>query len=179
MAKANKSKKPPSRKRYEEKHPTISFRLDGETHEHLKEHLESIGCSFADFVKDYLGREKSMIEKRVNMHTSRQVGPSDEDRIRCLEDLAHQIFLLTVDTDEYPPYCPRCDNQELFQSEARETESNLAQPWVITWKCPQCGFFINTYKRIDPNSIKWVDPDSGRYIDKPNVSSRHWLKKRK
>jgi len=169
MAKPNKSKKSPSRKRYEEEHPTISFRLDRETRKNLKEHLDGTGCSFADFVKDSLGREKSMIEKRVNTHTSRQVSPTDEDRIRCLEDLVQQIFLLTVDTDEYPPYCPHCDNQKLFRCEGRETESGLAQPWVFTWRCRKCGFFVNTYKRIDPKSIKWIDPDSGEYIDKPKV----------
>ena len=114
MAKPNKSKKSPSRKRYEEEHPTISFRLDRETRKNLKQHLDGSGCSFADFVEDSLGREKSMIEKRVNTHTSRQVIPTDEDRIRCLEDLVQQIYLLTVDTDEYPPYCPRCDNQNLL-----------------------------------------------------------------
>jgi len=62
-----KSKKKPSRKRYEEEHPTVSFRLDRETYDRLKQHLAGTGYSFADFVKDSIGREESMVEKRVEM----------------------------------------------------------------------------------------------------------------
>lgn len=173
MVKTNKSKKPPSRKRYEEEHPTISFRLDRESRKNLKEHLDGTGCSNADFVKDSLGREKSMIEKRVEMLASRQVDQSLEDRVRSLENLVWEIFSLTVDTRESPPYCPRCEGQELFECEGRETESTIADPWVPTWKCPKCGYFINTYKRIDPKSIKWVDHNSGGYTNKPKPSTRH------
>ena len=57
--------KMPSRARYDESHPVISGRLDRDTYDRLKGHLEESGCSFADFVKDTLGREDSMIEKRV------------------------------------------------------------------------------------------------------------------
>jgi hypothetical protein len=177
MAKASKSKKSPSRKRYEAEHPTISFRLDRETYKHLKEYLDSSGCSFADFIKDAIGREGSMIEKRVEILASKQIHPAIEHRLRCLEDLVQQIFNITVDTEEYPPLCPHCNNQELFQAEGRETESSLAQPWVITWKCPKCGYFINTYKRIDPKSIKWIDPDSWKRIDEPRISAKRRLKK--
>jgi len=179
MAKARESRRPPSRRRYEEEHPTISFRLDRETRKRLKEHLEGTGCSFADFVKDALGREESMVKKRVEILASMHMDPSLEDRVRCLENLVHEIFSMTVDTGEYPPCCPRCESQELFRAEGRETESKLAEPSVLTWKCPKCGFFIDTYKRIDPESIKWVDPDSLEYVDKPKTSARHWRKKPK
>ncbi len=174
-----KNKKTPSRERYEEKHPTISFRLDNDTRKCLKEHLASTGCSFADFVKDALGREESMIEKRVKMQASRRVAPSDEDKLRCLEDLVHQLLIAVVTTDEYPPSCPYCDNHDLCECMGREKESTQAHPWVPTWKCPKCGYFIDTLKRIDPESIKWVDPDSGKYSDKPKTSSRNRLKKRR
>ncbi len=46
---------PPSRLRYEESHPTISFRLRRELHEQLKATLEKSEHSFADFVKEALG----------------------------------------------------------------------------------------------------------------------------
>jgi predicted RNA-binding Zn-ribbon protein involved in translation (DUF1610 family) len=120
-----------------------------------------------------------MVEKRVEILASKQIHPSIEHRLRCLEELVHQIFSLTVDTDDYPPLCPRCENQELFRAEGREMESALAHPWVLTWECPKCGFFMNTYKQIEPKSIKWTDPDTGKYIDKPKTSSRHWLRKHK
>lgn len=178
MARPKGSRKPPSRKRYEEEHPTISCRLDRDTYMCLKGYLESTGCSFADFVKDALGREGSMIEKRVEIMASRQVDPSKfEDRLRCVEDLVFQRLCVAMDRFENPPLCPRCDNQELFECEGRETESTLASPWVITWKCPKCGYFLNTYKGIDPGSITWIDPKSGDYIDKPKALAKHWPKK--
>ena len=48
--------KPPARVRYEESHPTVSCRLDKDTHDLLQQRLEDLGgISFADFVKDSLG----------------------------------------------------------------------------------------------------------------------------
>jgi len=48
--------KPPARIRYEQSHPTVSCRLDGNTRALLKQRLEDLGgISFADFVKDALG----------------------------------------------------------------------------------------------------------------------------
>ena len=53
MAKA--THKPPARIRYEQSHPTVSCRLDKDTHDLLKQRLEDLGgVSFADFVKDAL-----------------------------------------------------------------------------------------------------------------------------
>ena len=49
-------KPPPARIRYEQSHPTVSCRLDKDTHDLLKQRLEDLGgVSFADFVKDSLG----------------------------------------------------------------------------------------------------------------------------
>ena len=48
--------KPPAQVRYEQSHPTLSCRLDKDTHDLLKQRLEDLGgVSFADFVKDALG----------------------------------------------------------------------------------------------------------------------------
>ena len=53
---ANATRKPPARVRYEQSHPTLSCRLDKDTHDLLKQRLEDLGgVSFADFVKDSLG----------------------------------------------------------------------------------------------------------------------------
>ena len=50
------TRKPPARIRYEESHPTVTCRLDKDTHDLLKQRLEDLGgVSFADFVKDSLG----------------------------------------------------------------------------------------------------------------------------
>lgn len=55
------SHKPPSRIRYEQSHPTISFRVSRETYDKLKEHLTRRRVSFADFVKESLGTQKLKI----------------------------------------------------------------------------------------------------------------------
>jgi predicted RNA-binding Zn-ribbon protein involved in translation (DUF1610 family) len=175
MVRKNK-KKAPSRIRYEQEHPTRSCRLNKEDDELLGEHLEHSGRSFADFVKDHLRKEEAMVKERVEILASRKIDPSVEERLKYLEDLVYQILSIPLDRHEYPPFCPHCDSQELFRCEGRETESSLAHLEVMTWKCPKCGFFVNTYKRIDPKSTKWIDPDSGEYTDKPKTSARHWLK---
>jgi len=172
MARTKGSKKPPSRKRYEDEHPTRSCRLNKEDDELLEKHLERTGRSFADFVKEHLRKEEAMVKERVEMLASREVDPSLEDRVRCLEDLVYYIISLGgIDKCKYPPYCPHCEGQKMFRCEGRETESTIADPRVPTWKCPKCGYFINTYKRIDPKSIKW--------IDKPRTSGKHGGKKHK
>ncbi len=163
MAKSKKNRKPPSRTRYEQTHRVSSARLDEETTKELREHLARTRCSFANFVKGALGKEKEMVRKRIDMLASRELNPLVEDRLMCLEDLLHQVLLMTcvlfmaVNEDDWPPDCPHCDNQRLIRCEGRETESSLAHHWVITWKCRRCGFFVNTYKRIDPKSIQYSD----------------------
>ena len=154
--KKKRKHKTSSRARYEQENPTISFRAPKRTKERLAKHLEGTGQSVSDFVEDALGREESMVEKRVEMLASRQAGPSLEERVRFLESLIHEVFMLTVDTEEYPPLCPRCEDQEMRKCEGRQIESSIGCPWVSTWKCPKCGYFLNTYKRIDPESIRWI-----------------------
>lgn len=162
MAKNRGKKKPPSRRRYDEEHRTRSVRLDEEHNELLDKILEGAGWSFSDFVKAYIRKDTAMVERRIEILASKRVDPSFEDRLKCVEDLVRQIFFSTVDTDESPPHCPHCDNQELIRCVGRQTRSNLAQPWVITWKCPRCSFFIDTYKRVDSKSIRWHDQAARR-----------------
>ena len=63
--------KPPSRIRYEQTHPTLSCRLDKQTHDLLQKRLDDAGLSFAQFVKSQLGVLKlkkpdiKMIEKEA------------------------------------------------------------------------------------------------------------------
>lgn len=52
---AKDSRKPPSRIRYEQSHPTLSCRLDKQTHDLLQSRLKDNGLSFAQFVKSQLG----------------------------------------------------------------------------------------------------------------------------
>jgi hypothetical protein len=172
MVKKSKIAKPPSRVRYEEQHHVRSCRLDAGTDKLLTEHLDSAHCSFADFVKDALGRERSMVEARIESMASKQVDRFPEARISYLEDLVHQIIAMTINWAEYQLMCPRCKNEELISAEGREIDSKLKHPEVITWKCPECGFFINTYKRIDPKTIRFSD-NEGNFIENPKKLAKN------
>lgn len=166
MASKKTYRKTPSRRRYEEQHPTRTCRLNKEDNDLLQQHLKHTGRSFADFVKDHLREEENMVNKKVEMLASRQVDPTLEERVRCLEDLVHTLVCFALDYRKFPPFCPRCEGQQLLPGEGREVESNIAHPWVPTWKCPKCGYLINTYKRIDPESITGIEPDAGAAIHK-------------
>jgi len=169
MTKKKTDQKKPSRKRYEEEHPTVSFRLDKETYKQLKTHLEGTGCSFASFVKDSLGREETMVEKRVEMIASTKVDPSIETRVRYLQGLVHELFM-RQNTKRWPPTCPHCENEELFLCEGVETMIRERIPNIPTWKCAKCGFFIETSHRINPKSLRWVNPDTDKFTDRPTSS---------
>ena len=53
---------PPSRLRYEEEHPTVSFRVPRVLYDDLKEMLGINEQSFADFVKEALGAKAPNVE---------------------------------------------------------------------------------------------------------------------
>ncbi|MFC1861566.1 hypothetical protein ACFLYL_04790 [Chloroflexota bacterium] len=53
--------KPPSRLRYENNNPTISFRVSREVYDKLKAHLARRDVSFANFVKESLGVQQTQI----------------------------------------------------------------------------------------------------------------------
>ncbi len=171
MAKNKTNQKKPSRKQYEAEHPTISFRLDKETYGRLKAHLEGTGCSFASFIKDALGREESMVEKRVEMIASTRVDPSIEERVRYLQGLVHELYL-RQDTKEWPPSCPHCENEELYECEGVETQIKERRPEMTTWRCAKCGFFIDTSHCIDPKSLRWLNPNTGKFTDKATPSRK-------
>ena len=56
--KAKKTHKAPARIRYEQSHPTVSFRLPKELYDQLMEQLASRDITAADFVKEALGAKR-------------------------------------------------------------------------------------------------------------------------
>lgn len=172
MVKRKVKAKTPSRARYEEQHPVFSGRLDKGTDDRFRQHLASTGCSFNDFVKDAFGRQESMVEERVQILASKKTDPSFEDRVRCPEDLVHQLVSLAASTFEWPPICPHCQNEELVWTEGTQTQSTLPMRQVLTWRCPRCGFFINTANRIDPNSLETVDLRDAQSSYKARASTK-------
>ena len=157
MAKHRVNEKPPSRKKYEQEHPTVSFRLDKETYKRLKEHLEATGHSFANFVKDALGREESMVERRVEKLASRKIEESktparDLELYEIVLDLARWgVVLWTNLPDPMEVPCPSC----LFPSRLHKNP----EPRTVTLevledgnlKCPECGLTLK-----NPPQLAWV-----------------------
>ncbi len=62
MAKRRTRRAPPSRLRYEQEHPTVSFRVPRVLYDNLKEILGINEQSFADFVKEALGAKALNVE---------------------------------------------------------------------------------------------------------------------
>jgi len=157
MARSKQAKKKPSRVAYEESHPTISFRLDIQTHDRLKEHLKTTGCSFADFVKDALGREETMIEERVTKLASRKIAENephacDLELYELVVDLAHWTVIfwtkLSDPMDGVP--CPDC----LFPSKLHKKESKVVSLEMLEngdFKCPECRLTLK-----NPAQLAWV-----------------------
>ena len=143
--------KKPSRARYKESHPVFSTRLDRETYDRLKKHLAGIGYSLSDFLKDALGREESMVEKRVEMPASRKADPSVEERLRLLEGLMSEV-MITAYEPETPWWCPRC-GQDL--AEAMVAEKGATSPDIFVYACPKCYFFVTP----------WGDAPQGVEVD--------------
>jgi hypothetical protein len=118
---------------------------------------------------------------RVNLKTVRKydplkqpkhVAPPLEERVRCLEALVHYLTGIAIVTGDYPPTCPHCLNQDLLWADAKELEALGAFPYIHTWACPKCGFFVDTYGRIDPESIKFVDLETDKPLRSPHKRSR-------
>ncbi len=117
----------------------------------------------------------------VNLKTVRKYDPlkqpkhvaiSLEERVRCLEHFTHYIIGVAVDRAEYPPPCPHCENQHMLLVEGRDLEIRMTDPHVLTWACPKCAFFLDTYGHIDPESIRWVDPKTGKPLRLPPTQER-------
>jgi len=84
MAKA--THKPPARIRYEQSHPTVSFRLSKDVYDLLKQRLDDLEMSFADFVRESLGLQQA------KMHDIGEIRDSawDEGYAQGMED--YQIW---------------------------------------------------------------------------------------
>lgn len=64
MVKSTKKKPPPSRLRYEESHPVISFRTAKGIYDQLEEVREKTGQSWADLIKVALNLQKPVLTRK-------------------------------------------------------------------------------------------------------------------
>jgi hypothetical protein len=86
MPRHRPTRKKPSRARYEETHPTISFRLPVETHSRLMEQMQALGLSAAGWVKSHLDQDDRRVEARAQVLAERRGNLRRE-----LERLEHLI----------------------------------------------------------------------------------------
>ena len=173
-----KKNKPPSRQRYEQENPTVSCRLDKETHQRLSEYLQNTGTSLADLLRDALGRENSMIEERIQMLANQQAPLSDEGRLNCLEALVLQAGVYLKDND-WPFFCPRCREHEMLYAKGEADIRPGEKEEAITFKCPGCGYFLDTPDHIDPDSLEWCDPSAAEAALNPKPAPKKLKRPRK
>jgi hypothetical protein len=60
-------KKKPSRIRYEQAHPTVSFRIGRPTYGRLKATMVTLGQSFGDWVKEHLDQDDQRVKARAEV----------------------------------------------------------------------------------------------------------------
>jgi hypothetical protein len=158
MAKNKPAKKKPSRVAYEKEHPTVSFRLNKETKARLDKHLEAAGCSFADFVKDNLGREENMVEERVARLTSmevekRQAPELDLELYKLVLDLAKWNVVLWMNLpNPLKVTCPDCFfPSKLTGKEGKVVEMEMSVTGQGDFVCPECGLKVK-----NPLQLAWI-----------------------
>jgi len=156
MAKVRKNKKAPSRMRYEQRHPTRSCRLNIEEDELLEEHLEGTLRSFADFVKDHLREEETMVKERVEILASKKVKetktrPPDLELYPTILNLIHWVTLLWVNlTNLMEIPCPDC----LFPPKLTKKQPRTVMMQMLEsgdFRCPQCGLTLK-----NPPQLAWT-----------------------
>lgn len=164
-----KKRKPPSRGKYEAEHPVISFRTDRATKSRIEELCTVLGCSYADLMKHAAGVAESLIERNVDSLASKKLGKLEEG----LEWIDHLLceLLCTLRENNLTALCPRCDSKgkynALYLAWGEEIDPSGKRGEVPTWKCPKCGWYWDTFGRIEPKSIKWDDPSAAKSSLKP------------
>ena len=150
--------KPPSRQKYEQENPTISFRLPKALKERLIRYLSAAGQSFADFVKSILDNEEALVKERVNALVKKRFGVI-EKRLDQIESVIWEV-MFTLEDNNLEIFCPRCIKHggcKLFLAKGYQIEPDGDPLIISTWKCPICGWYLDFKGRIDPNSLKWAD----------------------
>lgn len=160
--------KPPSRRKYEQENPTISFRLTKEDKGRLMRHLAASGQSPAGFIKSILDQEEALVEERINACVKKQFGRLG-DRLHWHNELLWQL-LSTCRKEGLPAICPLCEykgNHRLLLAWGDEIGTDGKRQEAPTWKCPNCGWFVDIFRRMDPESVRWDDPEEAKLAPKP------------
>lgn len=107
MVNDSMKKRKPAQVRYDETHPTISFRLDFSTKARLAEYIRQRKISYADFIKESLGvkvAEEKLAEDRYEQGYEEGCVDGQEYGYRQGEEKT----IAGIERTEITPKCPRC-----------------------------------------------------------------------
>jgi len=150
----------PSRKKYDEENPIVSFRLPWRLKMKLQQHLAASGQSFTKFTRSILDEEIAVVNERLNAIIDKKFGRYRKE-IDYYDDLTKQS-LNTLYDDDMRAYCPRCDEKNVNDYTAllpavflqkRDGSPTKCQ----TWRCPCCGWYYDMKGELDPSKFKWCD----------------------
>lgn len=100
------------------------------------------------------GKSKAA-EKRAEILALREIGLSDEEGLKRIDKLV-RLALSRLNEHEIPAPCPCCNKQNLRLAWGNlKGTSGKQGDEVFTWKCPDCGWFLDTFSRMDPESVGW------------------------
>ena len=119
--------KPPSRVRYEKSHPTVSCRLNKETYDLLKQHLDELGgVSVADFVKDALGRLQLKMPK-----------PEVTERVK--EESKREGYSQAIEEWQIWYYCDICKKKATVKPNSTNHKEIIDFAKRHCWMCESCA----------------------------------------
>lgn len=108
MAKKTK-RRPPSRARYEQEHPTISFRADKPFKRRAEKLCNELNCSYADLMKFAVDKVEELMKQRVKELLDTRLQYL-ERTLEFIDDFLWQI-LCALDEHDLPAFCPRCQEK--------------------------------------------------------------------
>ena len=115
---------PPSRRRYEASHPTLTVRVSRELYEELQELRNVAGLSYSDVLKQGLDEAKVATE---DAYVKGYEEGSDSG-----EQIAKEKYEVTY-------YCSRCRRRHLTIDTDREKEAAAMLMYEARWHSPRCA----------------------------------------
>lgn len=116
----NRKHVPPSRRRYEESHPTVTVRVDQELYRQLKSLRESTGQSVADVLKVGLGRVQADLR------------PAQEQAYSDGYEDAQNEYEVTY-------WCSRCQRRHLSIDTDEQKEAAAGLMYQAGWHSTACA----------------------------------------
>jgi hypothetical protein len=150
----------PSRKKYDEEHPIVSFRLPWRLKKKLQQHLAASGQSSARFIRSILDEEIAVVNERLNARIDKKYGRYRKE-IDYYDHMIKQSLDIIYD-DDMRAFCPRCDeknpNDYTVLLPATFLQKRDGSPTKCqTWRCPCCGWYYDMKNELSLSKVEWLD----------------------